>query len=46
MSCNMRGERKGAAESQTYAFEKLVVFLIGGYLHLVVVTLQDFPRDG
>ena len=42
----MRGERKGAAESQTYAFEEVVVFLIGGYLHLEVVTLQDFPCDG
>ena len=46
MARNMRGERKGAAESQTYAFEELVVFLIGGYLHLEVVALQYFPCDG
>lgn len=46
MPSNMRGEGKGAAESQTYAFEELVVFLIGGYLHLEVVALQNFPCDG
>ena len=39
------GERKGAAESQAYAFEVLIGFLIRGYLHLVVIPLQYLPCD-
>lgn len=45
MPCNVCGERKGAAESQAYAFEVLIVFLIRGYLHLVVIPLQYLPCD-
>lgn len=45
MPCNVCGERKGAAESQAYAFEELIVFLIRGYLHLVVIPLQYLPCD-
>ena len=46
MTGNMRCERKGTTESQTYAFEKLVILLIRGYLHLVVVAFQYFPCNG
>jgi hypothetical protein len=32
-------------ESQAYTFKELVVFLIGGYFHLVIVTFQYLSCD-
>lgn len=38
--------RERTAKSQADTFEKLVVLLIGRYLHLVVITFQNLLCDG